>query len=112
LLVLRQLAPVAGHRKAFLPIRSRRISGIARGTGWPVRPGKVPYAWNGSGTPFAMFAYPHPGLRMNALFVDGHVEPMSAREMGEEYNFVLPNGRRMAYQKRFAFNEENYSEPL
>jgi prepilin-type N-terminal cleavage/methylation domain-containing protein/prepilin-type processing-associated H-X9-DG protein len=67
---------------------------------------QVPFAWSGSGTPNGMFAYAHPGLSQNVLFVDGHVGRMTSKEMGEE----VTNGT--FYVKRFSFNGEGHGSPL
>jgi prepilin-type processing-associated H-X9-DG protein/prepilin-type N-terminal cleavage/methylation domain-containing protein len=51
------------------------------------------------------WGFPHPDLRMNILFVDGHVETMSTTELGSEFNAGNFNARRIS------FNGEGRNDP-
>jgi prepilin-type N-terminal cleavage/methylation domain-containing protein/prepilin-type processing-associated H-X9-DG protein len=70
---------------------------------------QVPFSWTGSGTPLGMYAFPHPGLRQNILFVDGHVETMSAGELAAEQ--ALGGGQGgFFYRKRLSLQGETWNE--
>jgi prepilin-type processing-associated H-X9-DG protein/prepilin-type N-terminal cleavage/methylation domain-containing protein len=69
---------------------------------------QVPFSWTGSGTPLGMYAFPHSGLRTNILFVDGHVEAMSAGELAAEHAI----GSSYFYSKRLSFNGEGWQTPM
>jgi prepilin-type N-terminal cleavage/methylation domain-containing protein/prepilin-type processing-associated H-X9-DG protein len=72
---------------------------------------QVPFSWTGSGTPLGMYAFPHQGLRTNILFVDGHVETMSAGELAAEQ--ALGGGQNgFYYRKRLSFNGEGWQDPI
>jgi prepilin-type processing-associated H-X9-DG protein/prepilin-type N-terminal cleavage/methylation domain-containing protein len=73
-------------------------------------PGWATDTWRFSGLPGGnrTFAFPHAGLRMNILFVDGHVSTMSSQEMGGPYT----DDRGTFLRKHLSFFGEADRDPI